>query len=522
MATHGIRRWKALGAGLTAVALFAALLVHVLPTSTFLYDEADYAFAASKGVIANALDSPSLGVLDFLALGLANRQAENNTQTRGKSGETLSEYVRGIGDITLYRHYHPPLYFYTLSVAGRLFGFTERGLRLASASAVVLVACLVGYFAFRLMRETDVHFGAALTAGGVAFLFAASSPILIETGMIVTPHSLFAVFAVVTVGCAGLFLVTGGRFWWRATALSLGLSFLTLEYALVLAASVICAFVFARWRKWSVGGGDGRLVLEAIAIITIVIFVLWPGGVVKLTIVKNYLYFFYFALMRAGSAYGSASLTEVWGMRVAESPPLLLAAGALPLLAWEMRRNVNLVGVLPAISYICFLFCANLRNHSLQPTYVSSLIPALGICLGLSVGMLVCRNRWAGGSLAIFLSFLMLTTTAVLAWPPDVSDQGGTIDNQEHVITAFRDRRIALPAGTCLSVPAALLPSVHYYAPSLRLRPYDFTDTIQNSFGRCDHALLTVTGNDAMRYSQGRIVVDLGTGDVTRYVVLRK
>lgn len=515
--------WKALGAGLASVALFFALLVHVLPTSTFLYDEADYAFAASKGVIANALDSPSLSLLDFLALGLANRKAEKNTQTRGKAGETLAEYVRGIGDITLYRHYHPPLYFYTLSVAGRLCGFNERGLRLVSVSAVVLTAFLVGYFAFCLMRETGVHFGVAVTTGGVAFLFTASAPILIETGMLVTPHSLFAVFAAATVGCVGMFLVTGRRFWWRATALSLGLGFLTLEYALVLAASVIFALALAQQGKRSEDGGQyGHLMLEAFAIVLIVIFVLWPGGLVKLTIIKNYLFFLYFALMRAESAYGSASLTEIWRMRIVESPQLLFAVGALLLLAWRMRRNAKLVGVLPAISYIGFLFCANLRNHSPHPTYVSSLVPALGIGLGMTVGMLVCRNRWLGVSLATVLGCFMLTATALLAWPPDTRDHGATIDNQEEVITAFRDKRISLPDGRCLSVPSVLLPSIHYYAPSLLLRPYDAREPHANSFGRCDYALVTVAGNDNIRYPEGRIVADLGTGDAARHAIVRR
>jgi hypothetical protein len=201
---------------------------------------------------------------------------------------------------------------------------------------------------------------------------------------------------------------------------------------------------------------------------------------------------------------------------------LLLAAGALLLLAWEMRRNTKLVCVLPSISYICFLFCANLRNHSPHPMYVSSLVPAFGICLGMSVGMLVCRNRWLGGSLAPFLGFLMLTATALLAWPPDVYDHGVTIDNQEHVITAFRDKRVPLPDGMCLSVPSALLPSIHYYAPSLLLRPYDAADTHVNSFGRCDYALMTVTGNDAMRYPEGRIVADLGSEDASRYIIVRR
>jgi hypothetical protein len=245
------------------------------------------------------------------------------------------------------------------------------------------------------MIETGVHFGAAVTTGGVAFLFTVSSPILIETGRLVTPHNLFAVFAAARVGCAGMFLVTGGRFWWRATALSLGLGFLTLEYALIFAASVIFALALAQQGKRCEGGGQyGHLMLEAIAIVIIVIFVLWPGGLLKLTIVKNYLYFLYFALMRAGSPYGSASLSEIWRMRVAESPSLLLAAGTLLLLAWEMRRTAKLVCVLPSIFSICFLFCANLRNHSPHPTYGSSLVPAFGICLGMSVGMLVCRNRW--------------------------------------------------------------------------------------------------------------------------------
>lgn len=502
--------------------LFGALLWEALPHFTFTYDEADYAYAASKGIAANYTDSPAISLADFVALGLANRDARTNVETQGKAGESLSEYIRRNGDITFYRHFHPPLYFYGLSIAGKLSGFDEQALRLVSALAVALAAGIAGYVAFRLMLQMSPQIGPAMAAGAVALFFSASSPILIETGMTVTPHSLFSALAVATLGATAIFLGGGKRRWWRAAAVLLGFAFLTIEYAPVLAGAVLLATVIA-WRGWQQETRRQcmQLMLETGCIAVLVIFLLWPSGLVKLSMIKNYVVFAYFALVRASSAYGTTSLIAIWAERVTHSPQLLLAIVTLPFLAWQTMRGGEITSLLPFFLYIVLLLFINIQNHSPNPTYASSLIPALGVCFGIAAGMFTNWHIRIGGSLVAVLVVFMLVTTSLFSWPPNISAWVPISKGQDQLVAVLRNSLGAsLDDKACLSVPSVLLPTLHYYVPSLVLKPYDPNATSGDYCGRCDYALVITSQEYDERLVNLHTMQELLAQDSLRYVIV--
>lgn len=301
---------------LAITVLGGTLLFRELLHSAFLYNEADYAYAASQGIKANYLDVPTTSLTDFLSLGLADRSASMNTETQGKTGQSLSETIRASDDITFYRHLHSPLYFYGLNIVRSLFGSDERRLRCVSVLAIVAATALTACFAFLLLLQVGAGISPAVAAGATALSFSAGSSILIETGMTVTPHSLFTVVVAVTLGCSGMFLASRRQAWWYATAVTLGLAFLTVEYAPILLVSVVLAVMLVQpgWRK-EVRKQSVRLILEMGLIITGVMFLLWPGGFVKLTIIKNYLFFAYYLgspgeRLQSAAAHGNLGTTD--------------------------------------------------------------------------------------------------------------------------------------------------------------------------------------------------------------------
>ncbi len=69
----------------------------------YTYDEADYKYAASLGWKANATDTPSMSVSEFVQTG-RTWGANSGAKTE------LSETIRASGDVVFYRHWHGPVY----------------------------------------------------------------------------------------------------------------------------------------------------------------------------------------------------------------------------------------------------------------------------------------------------------------------------------------------------------------------------------------------------------------------------
>src|SRR5215831_9948021 len=114
----------------TDLALFGILLVvlavivpHFASATSptpFAYDEADYMYAGTRGLLANYLDRPSQSLPDFIRKGL--ELARDQEQRLG-----MSEYIRSTGDITFYRHFHGPMYAYWVAACKAMGVDSEQG-----------------------------------------------------------------------------------------------------------------------------------------------------------------------------------------------------------------------------------------------------------------------------------------------------------------------------------------------------------------------------------------------------------
>ena len=103
---------------LAILALCAFFYGQSVSTDYLGYDEADYMYAASKGLCANYFDKNAIPFSTFVEQGL-RKGLKREERT------SLSDFMRRRDDITFYRHYHGPLYFYALSLSRSVLGKSE-------------------------------------------------------------------------------------------------------------------------------------------------------------------------------------------------------------------------------------------------------------------------------------------------------------------------------------------------------------------------------------------------------------
>ena len=83
------------------LALFLLLITRNVSPEPYVYDEADYMYAASLGFAANWSDTPSIPMRDFVRAGLGH-----GPNGRPDTQMTLSEGIRSGNDVLFYRHFH--------------------------------------------------------------------------------------------------------------------------------------------------------------------------------------------------------------------------------------------------------------------------------------------------------------------------------------------------------------------------------------------------------------------------------
>ena len=348
--------WHVLVFGLM-LALFLLLITLNVSSEPYVYDEADYMYAASLGYGANWIDTPSISMAEFVQAGLS----------RG-SPKALSERIRGGHDVLFYRHFHGPLFHYLLIPVSRL-GLNPHGVR--TAMLVIPAASLaIVYFG-------SIWFLPGLFAILPAMLFLTSDTVAWSTEL--APHQLFALCSLACLILLVKAIASGRRTYWYACVIASGLAFCTLEVGLVLVLTVaICGFV--ERRRFN---ADLRFTVKSLALFLATVLAVWPSAILRLSIVKAYAVVAYLALMRE-SPWGHAGFIETWQARIVDSP----LEWALIVFALVMRfRNRALDGtrLYPIALFAALMFMAMLRVLSSSPRYSLTFVPALDLLAGLTL-----------------------------------------------------------------------------------------------------------------------------------------
>jgi len=429
------------------VALLLFLITRKVSSEPYVYDEADYMYAASLGYFANWTDTPTLSLPDFLRIGL-NR----GKQAGGR--QELSEFIRQSNDMVFYRHWHGPLYHFFLIPVSRL-GLTEHGVR-AAMLAIPAVALLVIYFGCLWLIPGTRAILAALLAG---VLFLSSFTVFRSTEL--GPHQLFALFYL---GCL-IFLAksvaSGRRSDWYAAIIMAALAFCTLEVAFVgVLTLAICGYI-ERDRL----NVDWRLTARSIALFIATVLIVWPAAIFRLTFVKSYLFMAYLALARKGS-WGNIGFFRTWGNRILSSP-LEWAVIAFALILYLRRpwQKDNRFAY-PFLIYSLLMLAATARVLSDSARYSLPFMPALDLFAGgILAQFLASLRRPAAFGIAGVLVVGLCATAAYEAFSHPVKPDPHPAAVLEHI------RRANL-TNKALLVPQGDLPMIHYYFPATRLRGY--------------------------------------------------
>jgi hypothetical protein len=406
------------------LALFLLLISRNVSSEPYLYDEADYMYAASLGFAANWSDTPSMPIADFVRAGLHRdgRQA-------------LSERIRSGTDVLFYRHFHGPLFYYFLIPLARL-RMSEHDVRLC------MLAIPCGTLAV-------IYFCCPLPAFLAALLFLTSYSVIASTEL--APHQLFALCSVTSLLLLLKAIATGRRAFWYASVVAAGLAFCTLEVAFVLILTLaICGFVER------IGG---KCAVKSIALFLGTVLLVWPAAILRLSFVKSYAAMAYLALTRE-APWGHVGFIDTWRERIFDSPIEWLLIALAVALGFRNRRFY------PMRLFVVMMVLATLRILTSTPRYSLTFMPALDVLAGLTLLPFLGTSRRPASLAVVALAVAGLYASAwfQVARQPHNSNPRSTA-----VLSYIHQNRLE---DKKLLVPQVDLPGLHYYFPSMRLRGY--------------------------------------------------
>jgi hypothetical protein len=433
-----------------AVLILLVLLLFVMAPNVapdpYLYDEADYMYAASLGFLANYTDTPTLPIADFVRTGLARGMDAGQRQA-------LSERIRASDDVIFYRHWHGPLYLYVLISVSHL-GLNEQLVRSAMLVIPALTLAAIYFGCVWLIPGLPGAFAAL--AGGVLFL--SSRAVTGSTEL--APHHLFACISVCFLFLLAKAVATAQRVYWYGAVVAAGLAFCTLEIAFVLVLTLAVSG-YAERRRLEIGW---RMAGRSLALFVATVLVAWPAGIYKLSFVKGYLFMAYLALFRK-SPWGQEGFFETWRGRILDSP--LEWAAILASLAFYFRGRAGAEKRLayPILIYIVMMVAVTARILTGTPRYSLLFMPALDIFCALTlVPFLAAMSRRAVYiAAALFCGLLGVNGYRLFARPHNPDPRPPAVLNyiREH---GRGDQALLIPQDD--------LPMIHYYFPGTHLRGY--------------------------------------------------
>ena len=426
----------------------------VVPEAIYAYDEADYMYAVKEGFWNNYLDKSAISIDQFIQKGI----------TLGLSSEgrsELSQFIRTSNDISFYRHYHGPIYYYYLIAAQNIGIKSEKMYRLFSFFFLFLSAVLVFFSVYRLMPD-----GKGTIAGFVSMSAVIFSPTLIITTGQITPHALYLLIVVCNLTLQARMMQNKSIKYWYYSIVALSVAFLTFEYAPLLLISLAASGFAVRSQLFS-NRSVIKTIGKSIALFLGLIILIWPGGLIKLTLLKNYVFFAYFAIIRGGT-YSKFPFYIVWLTRIKESfIEFVLIVCSIGFL---YRRRKQYYWLLPFALYGGLVFLVTIRNTSFFATYISSLM----LCLLVAAGIFVEHSANAIRKKVLRLAylagiFIIITINSVLFFLhfANNSKQHPTVEFSSAAVSYFTSQRMHTIAS-----PSGYIPQLHYYHNDRHLESY--------------------------------------------------
>ncbi len=324
------------------------------------WDEVEYLNAAKLGFTANYLEEGSLSPREFIQFVKAKKNGMVAALPPGYSE---------LGDPLLERHYHPPFTCYLLSaVSSSTNEHVIRGVLLVFALAL-LTMLILGH-AWLVGDSWSLPGAITVAVLGIWICYFVFDSI--------TFHGSEAVWSVLTALTLSRFIALPSRSRGLALCAALALGMVTLDPGPFLVASAAVGLIV--WRR-------ERLLVRLIVgggLVGLMVFVLWPGALLKISLVKEIAVNVYRS--KVGEAFASADRGKVFRAML---PPVAAASLAVLWLLVRRRSSIAIWG--PFLLVSCIYLMAVIRFLILAKYLVPVLCPL--ICLvGFAVDQL--PRRW--------------------------------------------------------------------------------------------------------------------------------
>jgi hypothetical protein len=209
----------------------------------------------------------------------------------------------------------------------------------------------------------------------------------------------------------------------------------------------------------------------------VVLAFVWPAGLFKLTIIKNYLFFLHAIFVKG---YSTQSFFEVWVQRVISSPiEYIVIIFSLGFFLFNFIKCQKTYQLTPFVVYAALLLFTVVGNTSTSPTYISSLMPPLYIISGIALAQVIGLGKMMFKTCSvIFIVSILLTNNYFYLSKAMYKHQGNNLNK------------------------ILMLPTIHYYFPQLELSSYTEELHIDNIIDRLESenfdGLVYMNGNNEL------------------------
>ncbi|MGP8245794.1 MAG: hypothetical protein ACLQVN_14905 [Bryobacteraceae bacterium] len=445
------RVWLLFGALVLVVEAVSIFFATSTSGAPFAYDEADYMYAGTRGFTANFLDRDAIPFSEYVRKGW---ELAHHPEQRA----SMSQFVRSSGDLSFYRHYHGPVYAYWLALWHDLGARSEVTYR-ASGIPLHALAALALFWLF-LAAFPELPPEAAFLA---ALLFAMNRTALVAATF-VTQHVAFEVISLLTLFAAALFFRTGEIRWWRLTAIFAAAGFATVELAPVLMGALLLSLILLRWKDGF--GALAGLLGRGAAWFLLTLVVLWPKGLLELNALKGYLYLAYIAIQR--KTFSPISAKDLWIFKFKTYPEeFVLPVAALLAGVWLIRRPKARPALAPFVCYGVLFFLVTLKVTAPFTYYHASLMSTLAVVTGCVLGEIWLHTR---APARIGMAALVVVP---LVWLDAGFYRERMMERQAPSLAADVLSYAARSGVRTLFLPFDLVPTLHYYRPSVTVTGYD-------------------------------------------------
>lgn len=443
---------------IAALVLLVVCLALYLPLSSpqpFAYDESDYMWAGRQGFIANAIDRDAIPFTEYIRRGL---ELARDPSKRPE----FSRFIRESGDLGMYRHYHGPVFYYwiaLLDMVGVEQEDTYRGGGLYLHAATALVILFAFWQCFPALPPL---------AGFAAFLLYLFNRTALVAATTLTQHSMFTFWAAVMLFLLSRYAATRAPRWLYGAAAALAVALAAVETAAVLGIAHVLTVLYVNWplkTHWRTVLG---LMLRSAGAFVLALALVWPAGVVLLSVLKGFMMLVYIAVFR--KTFSPIGPLELLKMKVETSPWelifLILVALSCFVVWRKARHRTELV---PWLGFTATFFLVLLKITAPYNYYYAPLTMA---CCVIAAYALAEFSMRGGRMVGLVLALATVVSVTGSAWQQrevmiDISSQPNWL---RPLITDLRSR--PLPEGR-LHVPYQAVPSLHYYFPQLKTQGFD-------------------------------------------------